>query len=671
MPDLPKRSAVRKTGGLFNYAIKRWQHDLKDLVARAAVVAALDGYVTPFRHHVAEQRKRLGLFDFRWPRLQDAVDWLLGQQILIKDQLAKRIQDATKDQLGDFDIWASSINDQLRNELAQSVAGGESREEWAKRMDKASLGFAANAEAIGRTWMHRSYTQGTKESLADPVVGELFPYWLYESTNDARTRATHRAMGGKVAFRGSPLADEMERLANEYGCRCTLVPIRRDDAVAKGIDDDTGWLEPAVEDVPATDVAIASERDWEAELKDLVGNKKERQQKAVAILKDAPDDVIAKLMEDAAGHTKAAAHEVGKTRPSIDKMLGDRAIEDEKSASRRAAETEAKVLRQLDEAQALLLASGFSFDYQSDSKSRYFRRGAHQVRVSDHYVPMTAERTAAVGSGGRSWASGMGAQIILPTTSVGAEVSRIVAEVREAELELLEPSKAVVTIADDDKHAIDKQLRKLIGDASPAKLATVVGAPDDAAVNVTWNQSVSRVDIEHPKFHASVVLHDGTDGKKWIEYEYLRVDEAHQGTGIGTDVAAKQIYGAQKYGDGIEYVKLHAAGGAAPMEGFAGQYNGYYTWPRLGYDQPIADIAKSNPAAFDAIRAAWPDAVSVLDIMATPAGRTWWKIHGVELLDARFDLSPGSRSMQVLEAYLDERAKRTEGQSAGETGSGN
>jgi SPP1 gp7 family putative phage head morphogenesis protein len=242
---LPKRSAVRKTGGLFNYAIKRWQHDLKDLVARAAVVAALDGYVTPFRHHVAEQRKRLGLFDFRWPRLQDAVDWLLGQQILTKDQLAKRIQDATKDQLGDFDIWASSINDQLRNELAQSVAGGESREEWAKRMDKASLGFAANAEAIGRTWMHRSYTQGTKESLADPVVGELFPYWLYESTNDARTRATHRAMGGKVAFRGSPLADEMERLANEYGCRCTLIPIGREDAVAKGIDDDTGWVEPA------------------------------------------------------------------------------------------------------------------------------------------------------------------------------------------------------------------------------------------------------------------------------------------------------------------------------------------------------------------------------------------------------------------------------------------
>jgi len=208
-------------------------------------VSALDGFVAPFRRHVAEKRKRLGLFDFKWPRLQEAVDWLLGQQILTKEQLAKRIDDATKGQLGDFDIWAGSINDQLRNELAQSVHAGEGRDDWKKRMDKASLGFTSNAETTGRTWMHRSFTQGTKESLADPVVGELFPYWLYESTSDSRTRATHRAMGGKVAFRGSPLADEMERLANEYGCRCTLVPLTVDDAKAKGIDDNTGWVEPA------------------------------------------------------------------------------------------------------------------------------------------------------------------------------------------------------------------------------------------------------------------------------------------------------------------------------------------------------------------------------------------------------------------------------------------
>ncbi len=451
-------------------------------------MSALDGFVVPFRRHVAEKRKRLGLFDFQWPRLQDAVDWLLGQRILTKDQLAKRIQDATKDQLGDFDIFASSINDQLRSELAQSVAAGEGRDEWAKRMAKASLSWTSNAETTGRTWMHRSYTQGTKESLSDPVVGELFPYWEYESTNDARTRATHRAMGGKVAFRGSPLADEMERLANEYGCRCTLIPIDRETAVAKGINDNTGWVEPAVADVPAA----------------------------------------------------------------------------------------------------------------------------------------TAEPVA--------------------------------------------DSQASVSFADttkSDRQQINAQLRKLIGDTDPAKLATVVGAPDDATVNVTWNLNVSRVDIEHPKFQASVVLHDDTDGKKWIEYEYLRVDAEHQGSGIGTDVAAKQIYGAQKYGDGIEYVKLHAAGGATPMPGFTQQYNGYYTWPRLGYDQPIASLAKSNPDAYAKIRAAWPDAESVLDIMATPAGRLWWKQNGVELLDARFDLSPGSRSMQVLEAYLDERAKRTEAGQAG------
>ena len=466
---MPKRSAVRTTGGIFNVAIRRWQNELQRLVTQYAVLSALDGFLYPFRKKIADGTKRLDVLSYRWPKLQEAIDWLLGQQILTKDQLVKRIDAATKDQLGDFDIWAGSINEQLRNELAESVAAGESREEWRKRMQRASLGFVGNAEAIGRTWMHRSGTQGIKESLADPVVGELFPYWLYESTSDARTRPAHRAMGGKVAFRGSPLSAEMERLANEYGCRCTLVPITRDDAVEKGIDDDTGWVEPE---------------------------------------EDSPAEV--------------------------------------------------------------------SFDEASEA----------------------------------------------------------------------------------DRRDIDSQLRSLIGSTNASRLATVVGAPQGSAVNVTWNQSVSRVDIEHPKFQATLVLHGDEESTKWIEYEYLRVDSEHQGKGIGTDVAVQQILGAQKYGKDIQYVKLHAAGGSTPMEGFTGQYNGYYTWPRLGYDQPIALIANSDPDAFAKIRAKWPTAETVLDIMSTLEGRQWWKENGVELLDARFDLSPGSRSMQILEAYVNERAKR-------------
>jgi uncharacterized protein with gpF-like domain len=77
-----------------------------------------------------------------------------------------------------------------------------------------------------------------------PVVAELFPYWLYECTADSRSRASHVAMNGKVAHRDSPLADQMQVLIDEYNCRCTMIPLDREDALAKGIDDDTGWVEP-------------------------------------------------------------------------------------------------------------------------------------------------------------------------------------------------------------------------------------------------------------------------------------------------------------------------------------------------------------------------------------------------------------------------------------------
>ena len=200
-----------------------------------------------------------------WPRLDTAIDWILNQQILTKEQLAAKVDEAAKGVLGDVDVWAGSINDQLRRELSESISKGESREEWAARMDRASLSFTGNAEAIGRTWTHRAYNAGTREMLADDVVGELFPYWLYESTSDGRTRATHRAMADKVAHRSSPLAAEMSRLVDEYGCRCTLVPLTREDAVAHGIDDDTGWVEPEAETADNQDEPANSQPALDAE----------------------------------------------------------------------------------------------------------------------------------------------------------------------------------------------------------------------------------------------------------------------------------------------------------------------------------------------------------------------------------------------------------------------
>ena len=54
----------------------------------------------------------------------------------------------------------------------------------------------------------------------------------------------------------------------------------------------------------------------------------------------------------------------------------------------------------------LLRRLGFQREHKSrDSASAYYRRGSSRVRVSDHSVPYTAEREAAVAAGGFSWAT--------------------------------------------------------------------------------------------------------------------------------------------------------------------------------------------------------------------------------------------------------------------------
>jgi hypothetical protein len=86
--------------------------------------------------------------------------------------------------------------------------------------------------------------------------------------------------------------------------------------------------------------------------------------------------------------------------------------------------------------------------------------------------------------------------------------------------------------------------------------------------------------------------------------------------------------------------------------------NGYYTWPRFGYNESIVSIRKKDPDLARKIREEFPDAKSILDVMITKEGRDWWKANGTDLFNARFDLQEGSRSRFVLDTYLEEREKK-------------
>lgn len=182
-----------------------------------------------------------------WPAIIKSLEWLKRQGVIDPAKVgglftAAQISAAAAGALVDRKMLAD-----LNRELQASAAAGEGRFEWQQRVRKVVTTRAFFEENLHRTLTHQAYHRGIEDVASHPAITDEFPYRLYAATNDARTRPAHAAMDGKVAHRGSPLAKEMQRLADEYNCRCTIILLSREDAVTRGIDDNAGWTEPEKE----------------------------------------------------------------------------------------------------------------------------------------------------------------------------------------------------------------------------------------------------------------------------------------------------------------------------------------------------------------------------------------------------------------------------------------
>jgi len=126
----------------------------------------------------------------------------------------------------------------------------------------------------------------------------------------------------------------------------------------------------------------------------------------------------------------------------------------------------------------------------------------------------------------------------------------------------------------------------------------------------------------------------------------------------GTELLANQVRALRALG--ATKINTHAARYDTDNPNYA--MNGYYTWPRLGYDAALPRdkynrLPPDLKAQVDANPTGSAKRRSVLGLMTTKAGRDWWKANGDDL-DMEFDLKDGSLSMRTLEAYLAERAAR-------------
>ncbi len=135
------------------------------------------------------------------------------------------------------------------------------------------------------------------------------------------------------------------------------------------------------------------------------------------------------------------------------------------------------------------------------------------------------------------------------------------------------------------------------------------------------------------------------NGDLIMDNEVFEVVTDHRGQGIGTRVFARQVDTARALG--IKEITTLAEGNIATSRS-----NGYYTWPRLGYNfEP--SISEDNLFR-TRISDEWGRDMSLHELFDQPGGAEWWKQNG-GALDLVFDPAQGSPHSQRLNAYLESR----------------
>ncbi len=159
--------------------------------------------------------------------------------------------------------------------------------------------------------------------------------------------------------------------------------------------------------------------------------------------------------------------------------------------------------------------------------------------------------------------------------------------------------------------------------------------------------------VSHPSIAScDRELSRDASGRVFCYNSILQLKTSAQGTGFGTEFFAAQVEGLRAVG--VEYMEVDAAGERTDRH-----WNGYYTWPRLGYDGQIPrHLIQSLQAAESQGKISVPVTLHyglrVLELMETPEGRNAWKQYGGRM-DMTFELDPTSWNSQYLELYLQAR----------------
>jgi GNAT superfamily N-acetyltransferase len=189
--------------------------------------------------------------------------------------------------------------------------------------------------------------------------------------------------------------------------------------------------------------------------------------------------------------------------------------------------------------------------------------------------------------------------------------------------------------------------QKLFGRVlSNEELANIAGLPDgEVKVRVRPNGLVT-IRGRNAKGATEREIATDEDGGPVLYAVSFSVHKEFQGHGIGGDVFSRMVDQAARLG--MNQIRTSAGRSDTDF--------GYHVWPRFGYDVHLSDAATDGLGfAIEALPAHLRGAQMLSDLMTTKEGRDWWTKHG-STTDMTFDLTPGSRSMQVWEEYRRQKA---------------
>lgn len=174
--------------------------------------------------------------------------------------------------------------------------------------------------------------------------------------------------------------------------------------------------------------------------------------------------------------------------------------------------------------------------------------------------------------------------------------------------------------------------------------AGLAGAPDPAEVHVGTYRHGLLLEVSDPigaRFHAAYCVRRVGRDLVLFNEGFRILKTSMQGKGFGLWSFCRQVDNASRLG----ISRIQTVAGRREGE------NGYYTWPRFGFDGPLPrNTAQRLPPRLAHAR-------TLLDLMQCEEGRRWWREHG-GTLHVAFDLRDRSRCRTVLERYVCERLFR-------------